>query len=1165
MEWSRPHGGKIGEVEKMNALRIGSVISIVCAIVLTTPMDFKVVFAQPCGQQVAKAVSVQGAVQALRTGEKQWHPVKLNDTFCPGDMIRILKLSRADIVLSNDTILRLDQNTTVTFSEPEKEKPFLVNLLNGAAYFFSRVRRSLKVFTPFVNAIVEGTEFYARVESDKAFISIFEGRVLAENQAGSITLAKGQSAIAEVNRAPVSQIVVRPRDAVQWTLYYPPVLYFHPSDLQAPIGWEPVVRRSVEFYMEGDVQQAIENLEGVTEEVRDPRFFTYRASLLLSVGRVDDARSDIGKALSLAPLNSQALALQSVIAVAQNEKEKALGLAKKVVEADPKSASARIALSYAQQANFDLKGALNTLQNAVNLEPANALAWARLAEIWLMFGNLNKALEAAQKAVSLNPNLSRTQTVLGFAYLTQVKTKKSKEAFEKAIELDQADPLPRLGLGLAKIREGGLPKWDPDFIKIVDKGLLEGTKELEIAVSLDPNNSLTRSYLGKAYYEETRDKLAANQLAMAKELDPSDPTPFYYDAIRKQSINQPGEALRDLQESISLNDNRAVYRSRLLLDADLAARSADLAQIYSNMGFQWLALVEGYKSVNTDPANFSAHRFLAESYVALPRHEIARVSEVLQSQLLQPININPVPTLLAESNLLILSGAGPTNLSFNEFNPLFNRNRLALQVSSIGGTNDTWGEEVVQSGVWGPLSYSIGQFHYQTDGFRRNNDLKEDIYNVFVQGMLSYNTSVQAEFRSAEKKYGDLSFNFFNDFLPGLREKDETESIRLGFHHAFSPRSDLIGSFMYQDAEPRLHICGFLGQANVKSEADDDGYSGELQYLFRAERFNIVTGAGYFYIKEKETDFFEPLSPPFAPPTVTKSNIRHFNLYLYSQINYPKSVTFTIGGSGDFLHGGIIDENQFNPKFGVTWNPFSGTTLRGAVFRVFKRTLLTDQTLEPTQVAGFNQFFDDAEGTKSCNYGAAIDQKFFKNLYGGLEYSGRKLDVPFLSSTGFGPLEVHEVDWKEQLGRAYLYWTPHPWFGLSAEYQYERFDREKEFVAGIRNVKTHRIPLGINFYHPSGFSAQLKATYINQEGEFQPQGVPPDTFIHGEDQFWIVDASISYRLPKRYGFISVGVKNLLNKSFKFQDTDIHLGAVNIASSPTIQPKRLVFGKFTLVF
>jgi tetratricopeptide (TPR) repeat protein len=1125
----------------MNQIRISPTILMLCTILLAITLDSSIADAQPCGQWIAKAVSVQGSVQALRAGERQWRPVRLSDTFCPGDMIRVLKLSRADIVLSNDTILRLDQNTAVSFPEPEKEKPFLVNMLNGAAYFFSRVHRSLKVFTPFVNAIVEGTEFYARVESDKAFISIFEGQVLAENQAGSITLAKGQSAIAEANRSPVLQIVVRPRDAVQWTLYYPPILYYRPSDFQAPTGWQAIVRKSIEFYMEGNLQQALESLEGVTEEIRDPRFFIYRASLLLSVGRVDEARSDIEKALVLAPLNSQGLALQSVIAVVQNEKEKALNLAKKAVEADPKSGATRIALSYAQQSNFDLKGALRTLEDAVNLEPENALAWARLAEMWLSFGNLNKALKTAKNAVALNPNLSRIQTVLGFAYLTQIKTKMSKEAFRKAIELDQADPLPRLGFGLAKIHDGDLTG---------------GREEIEIAASLDPINPLIRSYLGKAYYEEKRDKLASNQFSIAKELDPSDPTPFFYDAIRKQSINQPGEALRDLQESISLNDNRAIYRSRFLLDSDLAARSSSLARIYSDLGFQQLALVEGWKSVNTNPANYSAHRVLADSYTALPRHEIARVSELLQSQLLQPININPVQPHLAESNLFILNGAGPSDLSFNEFNPLFNRNRLALQVGGIAGTHDTFGEEVVQSGVWDRLSYSIGQFHYQTDGFRKNNYLKEDIYNVFVQGMLSYNTSVQGEFRSTEKTLGDLSLNFFpKDFLPYLREKEENRSIRIGFHHAFSPRSDLIGSFMYQAAEPRMRNYDFFGV--IKSKADEDSFSGELQHLFRSERFNIVTGAGHFYIKQKETDFTELLVFPFgAFADIMKSNIHHTNLYLYSQINYPKTLTFTIGGSGDFYHGGIVDQNQFNPKFGVTWNPFSGTTLRAAIFRVFKRTLITDQTLEPTQVAGFNQFFDDADGTKSWCYGVAVDQKFSKNLYGGVEYSGRNLDVPFIDgSTGVSV--VRGVDWEEQLIRAYLYWTPHPWFGLSAEYQYERFDREKEFVAGIRDVKTHRFPIGINFYHPSGFSAQLKATYINQEGKFQPQFAFLNTFTPGEDQFCIVDASISYRLPKRYGLITVGVKNLFNKSFKFQDTD--------PVSPSIQPKRLVFGKFTLAF
>ena len=55
-------------------------------------------------------------------------------------------------------------------------------------------------------------------------------------------------------------------------------------------------------------------------------------------------------------------------------------------------------------------------------------------------------------------------------------------------------------------------------------------------------------------------------------MDPRDPTPYLYDAVRAQSANAPVDALRDLQQANALNDNRAVYRSRLLLDEDLATR-----------------------------------------------------------------------------------------------------------------------------------------------------------------------------------------------------------------------------------------------------------------------------------------------------------------------------------------------------------------------------------------------------------------------------------------------------------------------------------------------------------------------------------------------------------------------------------------------------------------
>ncbi|OGP89260.1 MAG: hypothetical protein A2156_07200 [Deltaproteobacteria bacterium RBG_16_48_10] len=1129
----------------MKPLRIGYLLLALGLSLLTIFLTCRDGRAEICEKWIAKLVSVQGGVQVLRAGEKQWRSVKIHDIICPGDAIRVLTRSRAGILLINQATLRLDQNTTVTFSPPETEKTSLIDLLMGAIHFFSRQRRGIRVATPFVNATVEGTEFYMEAKSDKTFLSIFEGQVVTTNQAGEIQLAKGQSATVVKDQVPVLHVVARPRDAIQWTLYYLPVLDFHPSDFQtaSPAAWQISVQKSVEFYKEGILEKALESISEIREEVQDPKFFTYRASLLLSVGRADEARSDIEKALHLKPINGDALALQTILAVVQNEKQKALDLAKKSVEADPQSASPRIALSYALQANFDLQGALASLKDSVTVEPENALAWARLSEIDLSFGNLKEAFNAAEKAVSLNPNLSRTQTVLGFAYLTQIKIKKSKEAFEKAIGMDQADPLPRLGFGLAKIREGNLK---------------EGREEIEIAASLDPDNSLIRSYLGKAYYEEKQDKMAGNQYAMAKDLDPSDPTPFFYDAIRKQTLNQPVEALHEMQTSISLNGNRAIYRSRLLLDEDLAARSASLGRIYSDLGFQPLALVEGWKSLNVDPSNFSAHRFLSDSYSALPRHEIARISELLQSQLLQPINITPLQPLLEQSNLHILTGAGPSGPSFNEFNPLLNRNRITLQSSGLAGGNSTLADEAILAGIWGRVSYSVGQFHFETDGFRKNNDLREDIYNAFLQISLTPRTSLQGEFWNKQTENGDLALRFFPNEIQNLRNKVEYNGARFGFHHAFSPGSDLIGSLIYQDGDykTQTNLMGGI----FDSQTDENSYSGELQYLFRSEKLNFVAGADHSYIERKNMTAFIPFSPE---PSVGKKDIHHTNLYLYSYINYLRHVTLTAGASADFFEGGIIDRNQFNPKLGVTWNPFPSTTLRGAFFRTFRRTLINNQTIEPTQVAGFNQFFDDegrngVEGVDAWRYGFAIDQKFLKDLFGGAEYSVRYIKVPYLLMNPPAPDQVLKADWEERMARAYLLWTPHPWFGLSAEYQYERIDREKAYDLWTTYARTHRFPLGISFYHPSGLSALLKATYFDQKGRFRHLFFSPDEPpIPGEDQFWIVNAAISYRLPKRYGFLTFGVNNLFDQSFNYQDTDYN--------NPQIQPKRFIYGKVILSF
>lgn len=1169
--------------------------------------------AQRCDPAIAEVASVQGTVETKPAGSADWQPTRLADELCAGDVVRAAEKSRADVRLANESMLRIRSGTEMTLKGATTDDAYVVDMVKGAAHFFSRKGpRNLKVNTPFMVAGVRGTEFLVEAGDDQSLVSVFEGRVLAQNDQGDLNLSGGQTAVAMRGQTPVLRVVARPRDAVQWALHYLPVLYLDPGAIPDGPGWQGRVRQSTDQYLAGDLRAAFASLDGVDDAaIRDPRFFAYRASLLLAVGNVGEATADIDRALALAPEDANALSLQTIIAIARNENDEALDISRRAVAADPGSATARIALSYAQQANFDLYGARDTVEEAVTLAPNDALAWARLAELRSSFGDTEGALEAAQQAVTLEPNLSRTQTVLGFVHLTRVDTTSARAAFDRAIILDQGDPLPRLGLGLAKIRDGHLD---------------EGGRDVEVAASLDPNDATIRSYLGKFFFEAKRTNLDVREYATAKQLDPNNPTPFYYDAIAKQTTNRPVEALHDVQKAIELNDNRAVYRSALLLDSDLASRSASLGRIYTDLGFQNLALVEGWKSVNTDPTNFSAHRLLSDTYAALPRHEIARVSELLQSQLLQPSNLTAIQPRQGEGSLFLIGSGGPSTASTTEFNPLFDRNRIAAQATGVFGEDDTYTGEGIASGIYDKASFSAGYSGYWTDGFRSNYDQDDDIVTVFTQYEFTPQTSAQGEFRWRDLDAGERELRFFkDDFSPFLDEEAETLTGRAGVRHEFSPNHTVLGSYIFSSKDsnrddflpefgpPVLEFPFFIPAPDFTMEIDrhERADTVEGQYLFRSDpldrwlgfldRVNVVAGAGYVHVDTDEPTLLNVsetvIPPPFPgfPPIIlggttifdSSQDLDHGNIYAYSHFELPANVVFTLGGSADFSDEDerletfdfpydpfipssytkdkrSTSENVFNPKVGATWNPaFSmGTTVRAAAFRTFKRPLVTDQTLEPTQVAGFNQFFDDITGTKVWRYGGAIDQKFTENIFGGVEASHRDLRVPTVLAGAGGSSEVVKTDWDEDLVRVYLFWTPFEWLALRAEYQFEYFHRDPweggvggETFFAFRWVKTHRVPFGGRVFLPCGFGASFGATWLDQRGNFFDEEF--SILEKGERDFWILDAAIQYRLPKRYGFVTFGINNFLDEDSTYQATDVR--------NPDIRPDRFIFGSVTLAF
>lgn len=103
---------------------------------------------------VARLVALEGNAHLKKAGVTKWGPVKVDDRFFAGDMLRVMDNSRAAVVMRNQSNVRLDENTTITFKGIEEGRTVFVEILEGMSHFFNRVTRSLKVFTPYVNGTV---------------------------------------------------------------------------------------------------------------------------------------------------------------------------------------------------------------------------------------------------------------------------------------------------------------------------------------------------------------------------------------------------------------------------------------------------------------------------------------------------------------------------------------------------------------------------------------------------------------------------------------------------------------------------------------------------------------------------------------------------------------------------------------------------------------------------------------------------------------------------------------------------------------------------------------------------------------------------------------------------------------------------------------------------
>jgi hypothetical protein len=271
------------------------------------------------------------------------------------------------------------------------------------------------------------------------------------------------------------------------------------------------------------------------------------------------------------------------------------------------------------------------------------------------------------------------------------------------------------------------------------------------------------------------------------------------------------------------------------------------------------------------------------------RREIARVSNLLQAQMLQDLNINPVQPSLSEAKLNIVARGGPADPGFNEFTPLFERNQTQLNLSGVVGNNDTYGGEGVVSMLYDRYSLSAGAFGYRSDGWRPNNDNRQSVQDVYFQSAITPELNAQVEFRRRDSDFGDLEFNFNPDsFSPILRRNIDQDTYRAGLRYSPVPSSDLIFSLIYSGAEEEAVNRDDSSQF---SQTKDDGAQSVAQYIYRRDRFNLTTGFGY---SDVDRNFDEHMHRTNSRSRMPRVPLRQSELTKFSDLGQLVSVTLDL-------------------------------------------------------------------------------------------------------------------------------------------------------------------------------------------------------------------------------------------------------------------------------
>jgi cytochrome c-type biogenesis protein CcmH/NrfG len=1109
----------------------------------------------------SRILTLNGRVDISRDSGANWTPGRTNMVLNLGNRVRTGRRSRTTIQMTDKSVLRVRQLSTLVIQAPKSSasKPVL-DLQSGSSYFFSRESPTEVEFrTPLTSGAIRGTEFELSVgPNGHTEVTMLDGEVYLSNELGAETIVSGEKGIVAPGEKPTKTPVINALNTIQWSLYYPGLL--HLGDLDLSSDDQTVLIESLNAYQRGNLTQALELLPE-DAAYTSPHGTLYAAVAELSAGHIDTARS-------LLDNNNQddlLAAIRIFLAAVQNE------IPKDSI-APPTSATHWLAQSYLNQAQHDLSAAKRAIETSLELAPDFGFAWVRLAELEFGEGRTQAAQDALTKAQSLCPDNAQMHALQGFLQLASGDTNQANQAFSHAIALDGALGNAWLGRGLVHIKQGREQ---------------EGRLAIQTAAVLEPQRALFRSYLGKAYSAEHLNDLALRDLDRAKSLDPNDPTAWLYSSLVKKEQNQINEAVSDLQNSQRLNDNRGLFRSRNLLDQDQAVRAANLASIYRDAGMTDLSRREASRAVDYDITSPAAHLFLANSYDSLRdpkqinlRYETPWASELFLANLLAPVGAAPLSQ----------------NISQHEYSRLFERSGFGLSSNTEYTSNGDWQQTASHYGTFDDFSYSLDVDYRSELGQRPNNDFER--YAVWAKAKfnLTEQDSILVQTVYSDYESGDVAQYYDQSTASTTQRVTEVQEpiLFIGYHREWHPGSHtLFLASRFDDTLTRTDPSAVITTLNknpagavtgvtpllfdLDYRRELEGYSAELQHLLKSGDHSFIVGSRYQWA---DVDSIASLlrSPIAFPPIFTTppssqafdQSLDRFNTYAYYGWDILSNLQVWGGISYDHLDyptnseippltTSQSSESQVSPKVGFRWDPLEDTTIRGLYTQSLGGVFFDNSIrLEPTQLGGFNHAFRSiipesvtglVPGSAFESFGIAWDQKFPTRTYLSIAAELLRSDASrdqgvfeFATLPAIPTTTQQTLDFEEQSLQITLDQLIDDQFGVGVSYRVSRAQLDQRLpeipssVLATANQDLEAILHQARFYarfnHESGFYSHVEGVWSQQSN----RGYSPN--IPGDD-FWQFNAFAGYRFYQRRAQIQLGILNIADQNYQLNPLNLY--------------------------